>query len=360
MSETLRKYGAKYNTTFCSLCGLSTDTKPTGDFDGVGIANGSEFIEMDTGKKFKYDAESSVWNEVSSGGGGSTTLIEKSIAANGEYNASDDSADGYSKVTVDVANSYTQADEGKVVSSGALVAQTTHAEITENGTYDITTNNSVSVNVSGGVEFSSAPVAFTLLKNIKNLNVTIPNGCTSIGAGAFTDCIGLESVQIPSGITSIGNYAFQTCTGLTSIEIPSGVTSIGDSSFYGCYGLTSVNLPNNITTIGSSAFENCVNLENINIPSGITSIPSKLFRNCNKLKNLEIPSGVTSIGNYAINGCDNLQFIKFHPTTPPTINNSNALSFRTSCIIYVPSGSLSAYTSAAYYPNPNTYTYVEY
>ena len=150
MSETLRKYGAKYNTTFCSLCGLSTDTKPMGDFDGVGIANGSEFIEMDTGKKFKYDAESSVWNEVSSGGGGSTTLIEKSITANGEYNASDDSADGYSKVTVDVANSYTQADEGKVVSNGTLVAQTTHAEITENGTYDITTNNSVSVNVSGG------------------------------------------------------------------------------------------------------------------------------------------------------------------------------------------------------------------
>ena len=103
MSETLRKYGAKYNTTFCSLCGLSTDTKPTGDFDGVGIANGSEFIEMDTGKKFKYDAESSVWNEVSSGGGGSTTLIEKSITANGEYNASADNADGYSKVTVDVA-----------------------------------------------------------------------------------------------------------------------------------------------------------------------------------------------------------------------------------------------------------------
>ena len=75
MSETLRKYGAKYNTTFCSLCGLSTDTKPTGSFDGVGIANGSEFIEMDTGKKYMYDAESSVWNEVSSGGGAVTVVM---------------------------------------------------------------------------------------------------------------------------------------------------------------------------------------------------------------------------------------------------------------------------------------------
>ena len=70
MSETLRKYGAKYNTTFCSLCGLSTDTKPTGSFNGVGIANGSEFIEMDTNKKYLYDEEHQQWNLASSGGGG--------------------------------------------------------------------------------------------------------------------------------------------------------------------------------------------------------------------------------------------------------------------------------------------------
>ena len=50
----------------------------------------------------------------------------------------------------DIPNSYAAGDEGKVVSNGALVSQTTHAEITQNGTYDITTNNSVTVNVSGG------------------------------------------------------------------------------------------------------------------------------------------------------------------------------------------------------------------
>ena len=36
------------------------------------------------------------------GGGGSATLIEKTITANSTYNASDDGADGYSKVVVDV------------------------------------------------------------------------------------------------------------------------------------------------------------------------------------------------------------------------------------------------------------------
>lgn len=114
--------------------------------------------------------------------GGGSTLIEKNINANGTYNASSDSADGYSKVVVsvpasavdtgtksitangtnqdvvgyaavDVAvpNTYAAGDEGKVVSNGALVSQTARSSnITENGTYDTTTNNSVTVNVSGG------------------------------------------------------------------------------------------------------------------------------------------------------------------------------------------------------------------
>lgn len=67
MSETLRKYGAKYNTVFCTLCGLSTDTKPTTvliDDKLVAVGNGSEFIEMNTDKKYLYDAGSQQWKEV--------------------------------------------------------------------------------------------------------------------------------------------------------------------------------------------------------------------------------------------------------------------------------------------------------
>lgn len=44
---------------------------------------------------------------------------------------------------------YSASDEGKVVSNGALVAQTSET-ITENGTYDTTLNDEVVVNVSGG------------------------------------------------------------------------------------------------------------------------------------------------------------------------------------------------------------------
>ena len=77
------------------------------------------------------------------------TLVSKTITQNGSYDAEDDNSDGYSDVTVNVSNSYSAEDEGKVVSSGALVAQT-GLSVTENGTYDTTENDEVVVNVSGG------------------------------------------------------------------------------------------------------------------------------------------------------------------------------------------------------------------
>ena len=78
------------------------------------------------------------------------SLETKSIVANGTY-APSTGKDGFSQVTVNVPNTYAAGDEGKVVSNGALMAQTARAStITSNGTYDTTENNSVTVNVSGG------------------------------------------------------------------------------------------------------------------------------------------------------------------------------------------------------------------
>jgi hypothetical protein len=76
-------------------------------------------------------------------------LIEKSVIQNGSYNAADDDADGYSGVTVNVPNTYTSSDEGKVVTDGSLVSQT-GITVTENGTIDTTLNNQVIVDVPSG------------------------------------------------------------------------------------------------------------------------------------------------------------------------------------------------------------------
>lgn len=73
----------------------------------------------------------------------------KTITQNGVYDAEDDWLEGYSEVTVNVPNTYTLSDEGKVVSGGTLVSQTSDT-VTQNGTVDTTLINSLTVNVSGG------------------------------------------------------------------------------------------------------------------------------------------------------------------------------------------------------------------
>lgn len=78
-------------------------------------------------------------------GGGVTPTGTKEITANG----TNIDVASYAYADVAVPNSYAAGDEGKVVSNGALVDQTSDS-VTQNGTVDTTLINSLTVNVSGG------------------------------------------------------------------------------------------------------------------------------------------------------------------------------------------------------------------
>ena len=126
--------------------------------------------------------------------GGGSTLITKSISANGTYNASSDSADGYLQVTVAVPNSYSAGDEGKVVDSGALVAQTAHADVTpttSDQTIDTTTNNSIKVKGDANLVAGN--------KNLKSSAgevEAIINVYTVVHTGFFIVCLNIDTVVI--------------------------------------------------------------------------------------------------------------------------------------------------------------------
>ena len=94
------------------------------------------------------DITSFVIGRATASGGSSIEVEQLNASENKTYTAEQGKA--FSPVVVSVPNSYSAGDEGKVVSNGALVAQTAHATVTENGTIDTTLNNSVEVNVSGG------------------------------------------------------------------------------------------------------------------------------------------------------------------------------------------------------------------
>ena len=119
----------------------------------------------------------------------------------------------------------------------------------------------------------------TLISGV-NGAVTIPEGVTNIGYGAFCYCAGLTSVTIPSSVTSIGGWAFKGCSGLTNVVIPSSVTSIGSHAFSGCMGLKSVTIPSNLTRIANSAFDSALWRRGTLLPStnGMTTVVFEMQR----------------------------------------------------------------------------------
>ena len=73
------------------------------------------------------------------------SLQNKTVTTNGIV-THDNNYYGLDQVTVNVPNSYEDEDEDKVVYNGELVEQTSRT-ITENGTYDTTSNNEIIINV---------------------------------------------------------------------------------------------------------------------------------------------------------------------------------------------------------------------
>lgn len=144
----------------------------------------------------------------------------KSITANG----SGQDVVGYASVNVAVPNSYTASDEGKVVSNGALVSQTARS-ISANGTYDTTTNDSVSVNVP-----SQSPV-INPLSVTENGTYTAPSGVDGYspvtvnvsggGGGGIGDLILTQPLGTISGVpTTATDTGYDlTVTGINSYDL---------------------------------------------------------------------------------------------------------------------------------------------
>ena len=119
----------------------------------------------------------------SSSGSGSSTLITKTISANGTYNASNDNADGYSSITVNVPNSFSINDVSNTTGITAVITGETTTlttkTITQNGTYSASNDNvtgysQVVVNVSSSGGGASATQHSIYFEFSDGTNTTIP------------------------------------------------------------------------------------------------------------------------------------------------------------------------------------------
>lgn len=197
-------------------------------------------------------------------------------------------------------------------------------------------------------------------------NVTVRDGITTIGAGAFKGRKGLTSVTLPESCTVIDSYAFENCTALTDINFPekleligrnafynSGITSlklsqpglhVGSFAFTDCHQLKSVEITSTDFDLMEWAFARCENLETVILPpqvfrmeggcftecTSLTTVvlPKNItfvhgFKDCTSLKTIEIPDSVTSIGYEAFANCKSLESIHL----PDGVTNIGGLAF---------------------------------
>ena len=203
--------------------------------------------------------------------------------------------------------------------------------------------------------------AFSYCMNMEEIRLS-GSSITKIDSYAFQYCAKLKTFDIPNTVTAIGSYAFYYCTGLLTVSLPDNAsfTAISNDTFSNCFSVSEMSLPSRISSFGNNSFNNCYNWKNVVIPSNVTDLPSSVFSQCRSFTSLTIPSSITSIGSSAFNYLVGLQKLRFNGTTPPAVANSNAFSsLRRACIISVPTGYLSAYTSAQNYPSSSSYTYIE-
>lgn len=143
--------------------------------------------------------------------------------------------------------------------------------------------------------------------------VTLPDGLKRIGDGAFGGCKSLTELAIPSSVETIGSGAFSLCTKLKKATLPQKLTALPDSLFEGCAGLTEVNIPQSVAAIGENAFKGCKALAVTSIPDGVKTIGKEAFVSCAVVEELKIPAGVERIGESAFKGT-NIESVIFDGT----------------------------------------------
>lgn len=161
--------------------------------------------------------------------------------------------------------------------------------------------------------------------------ITLSNNLQTIGAQAFRYCTSLGSITIPSTTQTIGSEAFWGCRALSSISISDqpALTTIGDGAFYNCVSLSNALLPSSLTTLGNNAFYNCSNISSITIPGSLTEIPQNAFAYCTGLSTVNFAnnSQLSTISSYAFAYCTNLSKIIF----PSSLQNLNGEGIFASC-----------------------------
>lgn len=150
----------------------------------------------------------------------------------------------------------------------------------------------------------------------------------TIDAFSFRNCDALASLEIPAYVTSIGEGAFYQCVSLANVTIAedSKLPAIERVTFADCDKLASITIPASVKMVNAGAFFSCDALETATFAEGAVMILEQAFQNCTALTTVNLPTTLISIGSNAFAGTDALTTIVYAGTSEQVIDYLDALN----------------------------------
>ena len=197
-----------------------------------------------------------------------------------------------------------------------------------------------------GVLFNKKQTTMVYYPEGKGSSYVVPDGVTTIGENAFSDCTQLTDITIPLSVVTIGEFAFSGCTALANVYYKGNSTqqaqiSISNynapisNAFWNYMGITgdctwilsgtcltisgngamanyafgektpwsreitSVVFEAGVSAVGDYAFYMCKDLSSVTFGDGIETIGYRAFYDCDSITAITIPDSVLAIGDEA-------------------------------------------------------------
>jgi hypothetical protein len=102
---------------------------------------------------------------------------------------------------------------------------------------------------------------------------------SSMGQGAFADCVSLESICVPSSVETMSRSCFKGCERLSTVtfEMPSRVSVLEEATFERRCSLRSVFIPSSIEKIAENCFKKCLKRSHLTFEEGSKLVTLAMF-----------------------------------------------------------------------------------
>ena len=140
-------------------------------------------------------------------------------------------------------------------------------------------------------------------------SISIEEGITTIGKGAFEMCSSLKSITIPDSVTLIDEDAFAMCSLLNNVVCGTGLKKIEQGAFTWAESLANITFNEGLEEIGSQAFGWCSSLKEISLPESITTLKSLCFMST-PVESVTIPQNAVSLADGCLGYCNKLKSIQ--------------------------------------------------